>query len=306
MGKKSEAIKQLLIDTGHWDYPFGKESQAITERAQLYKAIQSYQNLHSNDLAPLIAKHHPDRSSPEVRVDGVIGPALKQLMKRPRCACVDYDASYAEELQGSGNWKGCHGIGNFHSARVQFLNKPPSQLKPVMDRVWQRVVKTYSEMGLKFIKVTSKPNITVEFVKPNGSWIGLAIVGNNQRCNSKIWARFNRKYKPKNTINEWTTLFNHELGHNCGLRHSNGGIMNSYLVKGLEPTWWGDASERLLTHRFGGKPVESTPDTPDKPLPPTPPPTEDKLLASFNYGGETIDISVRSKSSTPGWMGLDA
>ncbi|MDB4786207.1 hypothetical protein OAG36_00585 [bacterium] len=300
MGKQAEKIIQFLRETGHLQFPFGERSEVQNVK----NAIKSYQSMYANELAPLIAKHHSTRSSPETRIDGVVGPAFSKLMKKPRCACPDYTAqSNIEQAQGNGNWKGCHGIGNFHSAIVKFTNKPPSFLRSSIDEIWANVVKTYDDIGLRWRRddQTRNPNITVSFVQPSGGWIGLAIVGQNQRCNSEIWARFSKNYKPNNLVREWTTLFNHELGHNCGLQHSRGGIMNSYLVQGLKPTWRGDPSFRLLKNKFGGEPIDSKPEPPKPPDPPTPNPPTGDILTSFVHKGETLSV-VRNATAGDSWI----
>jgi len=296
MGKKAAKLLKLLKATGHYDNPFGKDvTPDVSEEDKVARAVASYQSMYASELAPLIAKQYPERSSAEVKIDGVIGPALLKLAKRPRCECKDYDpVNDVQAAQGSGNWRGCHGVGDFHHAKVKLLNSPPNHLEPVFDKVWNNVVQAYGNMGLKLSLTTSTPNITVEFVRPTGSWIGLAIVGHGKGCGSTIWARFDKNYRPANTEREWATLMLHEFGHNCGLSHSRGGIMNSYLVKGLKPTWKGDPSERLLKQRFGGKPINSTPEPP-KPEPPTTPPTPGTELTRFQHAGETLAVSLVKK-----------
>jgi hypothetical protein len=83
-------------------------------------------------------------------------------------------------------------------------------------------------------------------------------VGNGLDCKSRIWAKFDRAYRPGNLRREWGTLLKHEFGHNCGLGHSNGGVMNPYIIAGL-PQFWpeSDPSYRLLVQRYGGKPIPS-------------------------------------------------
>jgi hypothetical protein len=51
----------------------------------------------------------------------------------------------------------------------------------------------------------------------------------------------------------------HELGHNAGLDHSRGGVMNPSIVSGLAPSWAGDPSEPILNRYYGGEPIEQPP-----------------------------------------------
>jgi hypothetical protein len=224
-------------------------------------AIESYQAFHMPVMEPILAAFYPRSTSPSVKLDGLLGPATTQLLETARCACPDYDAALAGEQAGSGNWSGCHGIGNFHAAVVRFRNQPPAFLLSVIDTVWSRVVDAYAELGLLFQRddTADTSNVDISFVQPDGGWIGLAIVGQGQRCGDQIWAKFDRGYQPANVLSEWTTLIKHELGHNCGLSHSSGGVMNPYIVGGLPVSWRNDPSWGLLASRFGGQPVPRAP-----------------------------------------------
>lgn len=260
-------IIRLLDVTGHLRRPFGAPDQgpwpaadleALTLQAsEARAAVASYQAMYSQQLSELIAKHHPDRRSPAPVIDGEVGPATMELLSMPRCECADYAAELEEPLLGAGNWRGCYGIGQFHSAVVKFMNAAPDFLAPQLDAVWVRVVQAYDEIGLRLTRddQSDHANIEVSFVVPDGGWIGLAIVGQGQTCGTTIWARFDRSYRPANVLSEWTTLIKHELGHNCGLQHSNGGVMNPYIVAGLPVSWKNDVSYPLLKRLYGGEPV---------------------------------------------------
>ena len=263
-------IIRLLNTTGHLRRPFGTPDQGpwpladldflTLQVAEAKEAIKSYQSMYAAQLEPLIAKHHPQRQSAAIIVDGDVGPAMRELLSQPRCQCPDYMMG-PQALQGTGNWKGCQNIGNFHAAIVRFTNQPPAFLAPHFETVWSRVVQAYEELGLRFIRDdnSARSNIDISFVKPDGGWIGLAIVGQNETCATRIWARFDNAYQPPNIVSEWTTLIKHELGHNCGLSHSSGGVMNSYIVAGLPISWKNDPSYPLLAKRYGGQPIPNTP-----------------------------------------------
>lgn len=182
------------------------------------------------------------------------------------CGVPEFAQVGDRPLIGGGNWPGCHGVGDFHSATVAFrMENCPDHVRPHMDEIWRRVVEAYREIGLLLVRDDSNPraNIAASWVNQSDGWIGLAIVGSGQGCSDSIWCRYLASYRGGNTdeqiINQWTTLIMHEIGHNCGLSHSNGGIMNPSLINGLAPTWKDDPSERTLRRWYGGKPVPQPP-----------------------------------------------
>ena len=247
---------------GHLRNPFGESRELnpamLTWNSQAVRdALESYQSFHAEPLERIAVGIFGTAGK---LVTGELDPPTKQLLATSRCACPDYGAMETAEA-GSGSWDGCHNIGPFHCATVAFMNAPPAHVAPVFDTIWNRVVDAYAEVGLLFQKVqpTEFANIQVSFVELGGSTIGLAIVGSNEGCQSQIWARFAPSYKPANVLSEWTTLLKHELGHNCGLQHSQGGVMNPYIVAGLPVSWKGDVSYGLLANRFGGQPIPRTP-----------------------------------------------
>lgn len=276
-------IIALLESTGHLRFPFGVPDSVPPVGNPGYPTrlddpivmagIESYQSFMAPALEPLIAKHHPQRTSAAVRIDGVVGPAMQELFDQPRCEYPDYGLVGAAQAIGSGSWKSCHGIGDFHSASVR-INRTnlPAFLEPLFDEVLTRVRKAYDEVGLRFHFDDRAPVQTeMSFVNSSDGWIGLAIVpGTALSCSaSPIWLRLLATYRGGSTneaiIQQWTSLIKHELGHNCGLSHSSGGVMNPSIVNGLPWSWKGDPSEGLLKSRFGGVPI------PADPVPPTPP-----------------------------------
>lgn len=262
-------LVRFLDHYGHLRSPFGEPREITTPVEELKlgdqvvrDAIESFQSFHAPTLSPLLSAFYPRRLDTAVKVSGTLDVVTQHLMRQERCACPDYDMALPEYLVGAGNWKSCNNIGKFHNAVVEFMNTPPSFLQPFMEEIWQRVVDSYAELGLLFTrKVNSNEftNIELSFVQPDGSWIGLAIVGQGQGCQDTIWCRFDKNYKPASLVSEWTTLIKHELGHNCGLSHSSGGVMNPYIVAGLPVSWKGDVSYNLLKSRFGGEAIPSSP-----------------------------------------------
>lgn len=255
----------FLDHYGHLRNPFGesvdivdRDLSRLTLNSQVVRdALESYQSFHSDPLERIALGIFGTGGK---LVTGEVDKATEALLNASRCSCPDYGQMETAEA-GNGSWGGCHGIGKFHCANVAFMNSPPAHVAPLFDTIWSRVVDAYAEVGLLFQKVQPDEfaNIQVTFTELGGSTIGLAIVGSGEDCQSQIWAKFAPSYKPANVLSEWTTLLKHELGHNCGLQHSQGGVMNPYIVAGLPVSWKGDVSYGLLATRFGGQPIPRTP-----------------------------------------------
>lgn len=259
--KDPQQIIELLEWTGHLRNPLGKPSALPKPVGELtladecvQRAVASYQDFLAVPLERLCSQHH-QRAAYH---DGVIGPATEALFDAPRCGHPDYGPEAATlPLVGTGNWPRCHGIGEFHAATVDIKPGMPSHVAPLFDAIWERTRKCYDAIGLRLIRRDggSGGNISFEFVTRSNGWIGLAIVGQGQSCSGKIWCRYLATWRPSNVLSEWTTLVIHELGHNVGLGHTRGGIMNPSLLSGLAPTWRGDPAEAQLRRWYGGVPV---------------------------------------------------
>lgn len=260
----NEEIIELLTVTGHMAYPHGEYNKtaawyvkhaaigdADLPRQFVTRAIASYQEFHSHLCDELCLKHH----SRTLRCDGEPGPATHELFDRPRCECPDY-GSDVQAATGSGNWKGCHNIGDFHAAKAYIDDRRmPGFLKPHFDEIWDNTVAAYRAIGLLWMRTDdrSSANTIISWETGRG-WIGLAIVGQGKTCGSQIWAKFAPSYNPSKTVRMWSGLFMHELGHNAGLQHTRGGVMNSYLLS-LPASWEGDPSRSILARKYGGVPV---------------------------------------------------
>lgn len=283
------AVIEFLHRTGHLKYPFGSAGQdlpselwaldpedkdydkkirpaVVSSRLSLRdsavtEAIRSHQSF-DVQYEPVSMMVH----NRELIPDGDPGPATELLMNAPRCGHPDYRPSDRTlAAVGSGNWPRCHGVGDYHSVSIQVLNSPPSFLTPHFELVKERCTQAYAEIGLLLRWDAPKPvNIDFSFVNSSSGWIGLAIVGQNESCNSKIWCKYLATYRGGSTdeaiITQWTTLIKHELGHNCGMSHFRGGVMNPSIVNGLPVSWKGDPAHSFLTSRYGGVPVPRTPD----------------------------------------------
>lgn len=268
---ESEKIVDFLKWTGHWQYPNGIEQAVVTgpfnqalKTIEGQKAVASFQAFEANLLDRLCLKIH----GRPAQFDGDIGPATIAAMQVERCGHADYGPNIQAAVGNGGSWAKCHNVGDFHCASVK-VNKSgmPSFLEPVFDKVWSRVASAYNDIGLKyFLTEEDNANINIYFVSRSSGWIGLSQVGQQESCSSSMWTKFLSTYQPSNIVNEWTTLFLHELCHSAGLFHTRGGIMNPSIVVGLAPTWAGDPSESLLKKYYGGKSVEQ----------PNPPPTASK------------------------------
>ena len=276
---EQEAIRRLW-DFGHFANPGKPNAWNIEEDdlpalkfsdPEVKDAVASYQDFLGDQFDAFAFDHHARVGI----VDGEVGPATQDLLKMERCAVPDYLREPLPAV-GTGGWARCHGVGNFHRATV-YINhgQMPGFLKPVWPKVWANTVASYRELGLDFVETqdASQHNTSLSFVGSSSGWIGLAIVGRNQSCGSKIWARFLATYRGGSSeasiTTQWTSLIKHELGHNTGLGHSRGGVMNPSIVNGLPVSWKGDPSETLLRRWFGGEPIPGG--NPDPPEPPPPP-----------------------------------
>lgn len=269
--------------------------------------------------------------------DGELGPAMQWFVtaSQDRCSVPDFappigtspsfsgkfveavalrmQSDLAMPAQGSGGWAGCHGVGNFHCAiaRWDVSRKPAHLSDDRFRRVLKSVQKAYAEIGLlwRFVDAQMRDllngedldgmsvNTDCSFVRSSDGWIGLAIVGRNETCQSRIWAKFLNTFTGGTgdaaIVNQWFSLVAHELGHNCGRSHSNGGIMNPSLIRGLPMTWLGDPSERWMRQQFGGQPVV-IPGEPDPgPNPPGPPVDDEARFRAIEIKNAVQDATLQ-------------
>ena len=323
MRRPGETISQFAIrvawETGHFwspDNPNGanlKQEDLVLLRPEDPVVVAAMISMSKMD-ATRYTKYVLDLHGRQPTFDGEIGPAIQAMVSKVggRCPVPDYappqgvvfafDDPYLQQVVermqrdaampafGSGNWKGCHGVGEFHSASISVdTSGLPEFLKPVFVEVLKNVQKAYAGVGLlfRFVRagidmISGEPfsgsiNSDMSFVSSSSGWIGLAIVGQGETCGSKIWCKFLNTYKggsdTTSIITQWTTLLKHELGHNCGRSHTNGGVMNPSIVNGL-PTEWGtdDPSTSWLRQQFGGVavPIPGAGPTPGPtPIPPS-------------------------------------
>ena len=272
--------------------------------------------------------------------DGTLGPAMEKMILDPegRCPIPDYapprgvvfsfdDPAIQEVVTtmqsdngmpslGTGNWPSCHNVGKYHCATVRVNPSGlPSFLQPLFVQVLTRVQKAYADVGLLFRflnmnkvdilngeELDTNINIEMSFVNSSSGWIGLAIVGNSQTCQSNIWCRFLATYKGgssnESIITQWTTLIKHELGHNCGRSHTSGGVMNPSLVTGLPAEWTAsDPTTSWLKSQFGGTPVpipgDNGPDPGPNPDPPDPMPDWKIVAKELQLKNVVQDVQIQ-------------
>ena len=305
--KNDEQIIELLDQTGHLRHPFGNNqrvnglsySHLSLTNPTIVTATASFQEFMLSDLEPLALRHY-GRSA---RCDGDVGPATRELFDLPRCGCADYGHAHADVQAaiGSGNWAGCHGIGDFHAVKA-YLDKRgmPSFWKDVWDEVWDNVVRMYDAIGLRWILTEdrSEANTAISFPSNLRGAIGLAIVGHGQTCNSHIWMKILASYKPRDLVWYLSLLLAHEGGHNTGLQHTRGGIMHP-SINGSPLKWIGDPSYPVLKRLYGGVPISPVPEPPEPPVPPKPPATGRQGLITWS-NGELEDIHIMPRAKVPG------
>lgn len=276
-------------------------------------------------------KHTLNEHGRQPDFDGEIGPAMQAMvLEGGRCPVPDIapppgvvfqfedpDLQQvvlkmqrdAQRAIGTGNWPGCHNLNGFHCATIS-VNMANMQdfLKPLFKTVLLNVRNAYAAVGLlfRFIGLDGKDMLTGEsfngqinsdmsFVSSAPGWIGLAILGYNESCSSKIWNKYDASYRGGQSdaaiIQQWTTLVKHELGHNCGRNHTTGGVMNPSIVNGL-PTEWsaGDPSTAWLKEQFGGAPVPIPGG--DPPVPPTPQPSLEQRVHALEIQDTVQKVTI--------------
>lgn len=273
----TDEIIQLLWKTGHFNnpsFPTGvKEADLPTLRLtdkSVKTAINSYQEFFAAELDKFSLEEHGRIAIP----DGDVGPATAKLFDMERCEYPDFTTA---EATGSGSWPAnCHSeYPGQHAFAVYFTQSSlPSHWKAIFNETWTLVKQAYADVGIAFFEVdsASKANTVVTWQR-SGTWIGLAIVPNRPSCGERIWAKFDNRYASsysrQQMIDQIARLKAHEFGHNMGMGHSRGGIMNPSIVGGtFSPTAWrGDPSFPTLKKYFGGEPI-NTPLPPEEPNPP--------------------------------------
>lgn len=204
----------------------------------------------------------------DLKADGVYGPISHALMteRLSGCGCRDVDAAMDAAI-GVGSWQmPCQKEGVTFS--VAGMSSVPESILGIWPRAKAAVIVAWANVGCRLREkpLGERVNITVQWVRPSGGWIGLAEF-NNQVCNDVVYCKISRNYTPPNLFDQIARLFCHELGHNCNLPHTRGGIMNPVILSGPFRGWSEDdpSWERIVRY-FGGEPL-------DPPAPPPRPPS---------------------------------
>ena len=247
------------------------------------RMLQLAQGMVWENFTALGRQHH----AREAVADGEAGPATFAALSLPRCGAPDFSPAKAPGWEGaeavaSGPWKRCHNVGDFHAVSVEWQNAPPASLKEkfnaqrtVFQEAMRRAVLGYAEIGLLIHfsgpgteATTAKTPVQIKasFVASSDGWIGLAVIGNNGLgCSgNQLWCRYlqsyGRNFPLEDRAHFWAVLIMHELGHNCGLGHTSGGIMNPSINR-TTPRWVGDTAANWMISRFGGVRVPDVPDS---------------------------------------------
>lgn len=269
-------FKRRLWDLGHFRNPEMPTGVTLDELGDLpltsdavKTAIRSYQDFMREDFDRISIEEH---GRPGI-ADGEPGPATMRLFAVQRCGCPDFPSG-TEPAVGRGSWPaGCtKEYPENHTFAIYWDKRNmPGFLVGVIDRCIELCYAAYRDMGIVFITSPDRQRCnTVASWERGRGWIGLAIVGQNQTCSSRIWAKYDTRYQPRALTDQWARLLAHEFGHNMGLRHHRGGIMNPSITSGpfTETAWRGDPAESILRRWFGGEPVPPK----DEPNPPEPGP----------------------------------
>lgn len=181
----------------------------------------------------------------------------------------------AKAIGRNGNWPRCHGAGDFHSSIIQIdeTHRPAWMTDAILIPVLRNTEQAYWAIGSHVIFVNKNMkgyvdgkdyyghhvDVKSSWVPSSTSWIGLAILTLGLGCSDEIWQRYLNTYKggspPEIIIRQNTKLFIHETGHNHGLPHTNGFIMNPSILNDEQITWTpADPSTAKLKMEYGGFP----------------------------------------------------
>lgn len=265
-------ILRMLFDFGHFRNPVNQGGPSWNVQREdvihldlshpaVVEAIASYQQFMLNILEPLSIGIH--KRSP--MADGDIGPATDMLFLIKRCQCPDFAMEGGHYATGDGSWPAnCYPENwpDTHAIKIRFdTSGMRSFLEDVFDsQVWPIVQKSYADVGLMLIREDNNEDahLQASFVRPDGGWIGLAIVPGHTYCGLSIWQLYDQDYQPHALVPDWVSLIKHEIGHNLNLNHTSGGVMNPGIINNLPYDWFGvgDPSESTLRRFFGGEPVD--------------------------------------------------
>lgn len=307
--KQGESFHQFAIrvawDFGHFWSPSNLEGHAV-QQSDLPKL-----KISDDVVVKALISLSKSSVGPDGKIrdfQGPTSPEMKAILEESRCPVPDhapppgvnflFDDPDIQQIAlrmqeratgNGGNWPGCHNIGDFHCAAMR-VN--PAGMNPRVVPLWKQIMinvrAANASIGLlwKFIgmdnvdlltgeKFTGTIQTDLTFVPSSSGWIGLAIVTTNEPCSTKIWLKLLSSYLGGTTDEQITrqvsALLQHEAGHNEGLGHTTGGIMNPSLGVAPTPGIWApdDPSFPRLKTLYGGVPVPIPGDGPTPPPPPS-------------------------------------
>ena len=251
--------------------------------------------------------HAEDLYQEPHRVTGNVGSVTEVYMHSPRCPLPDFvpppgavidveDHQLRKAIEsmkaiGAGSWEmPCQKECTF----VVDETRMPAELRSYWDLVLRDVVNDFRRRGWGLVDGTgagTTPHIRISF--ENLDHLGRGVIGLAElpsgSCNDSLFCKMHPGYRPGDT-DQNRQLLQHELGHNGGLLHTAGGVMNSSLSDG----WVGfvdtDPSTPRLNRFFGGEPVD--------PEPPAPPPVDDvrvEGIQTVTVNGEPIGRFISTK-----------
>jgi hypothetical protein len=239
--------------------------------------------------------------SEPAQITGIAGEATKRLMGLPRCPLPDYpppkNATFSynnADLQkavlrmqavGSGSWPmPCQKEGVTFSVDI---SRQPETMRNRWPAIKLDIVRDYARLGVRLTEVAfgQKANIRVSW--ENLDSIGRGVIGlaefNSEQCQDSVFCKMHPEYYPDD--DQIRQLFQHEMGHNMNLPHTQGGIMNPSITDGWVGFTKQDPSIPRLKRFFGGEPV-------DPPIPPTPVPPNAPKVVITGEQKVTIDGQV--------------
>lgn len=305
--KQGESVSQFAIRTawelGHFWSPSNPEGQALSQSDLASLTV-------SDDVVVKalisLSKSSVDRDGKIREFAGPSSPEMQVILEESRCPVPDFapppGVSFlfedkdlqqialkmqrdAQEAVAGGGWANCHGGNNIHQMAIR-VN--PAGMNPRVVPLWPQIMrntqKKYAMLGLliRFIgmddkdlltgeKWTSTINSDLTFVQSSPGWIGLAILGSNEVCSSRIWLKLLAPYTGGTTdeviIRQVGAVLAHEIGHNVYLNHTAGFLMNSSIVNDNPVDNWlpGDPSKIKLISLYTGVPVPIPGGTPPGP-----------------------------------------
>jgi len=175
---------------------------------------------------------------PGVEPTGKLDAYTVAAMQALRCGCPDH-ARASEYGEARATWpKGCYDNLLIH---VDFAGSPypESQLRPAFQDVLDGFMDVCG-LGLSFTNDRSQANIVINWQAISGQTIGLGYYPNGT-CQLGLRQHLDRSYRA--TIGFIQQLFAHELGHNLGFEHTNGGLMHPSIrepwsgIRKTDPTY---------------------------------------------------------------------